>query len=95
MKPAMSLKIAKTAIQEIRLLLRSGNYEQALEIAEALRNLPLTQDNEAQSHDIEKSLVSYFNKHPDRKKLSHWDYCFHFHDKKKVVKTDLLEDAEA
>lgn len=76
MKPTTSLKIAKTAIQEIRLLLLCGRVAQALEMAEALRNLPLTEANKAQSKDIERGLVSYFNQYPERKNLSHWEFVF-------------------
>lgn len=72
MRNSAALKIAQTALQEIRLLLHRGNHEQALEVAEAMRNLPMIETNRVQAKTTRKSINHYLHRHPDRKSLSHW-----------------------
>ncbi len=72
MRNSAALKIAQTALQEIRLLLNRGNNDQALEVAEALRNLPIVETNRVQAKTTRQSINHYLHRHPDRKTLSHW-----------------------
>ncbi len=72
MRNSAALKIAQTALQEIRLLLHRGKSEQALEVAEALRNLPIIESNHVQAKTTRQSINHYLHHHPDRKSLSHW-----------------------
>lgn len=67
-----ALNIAKTGLQEIRILLHKGRARQALEMAEALRNLPVEEGNQYQNTATKQGLKDYLKKHSDRKKLSHW-----------------------
>lgn len=72
MRNRTALKIAKIGLQEIRLLLHKGKTEQALEVAEALRNLPLKETNRDQTNATRQGITHYLNRYEDRKKLSHW-----------------------
>lgn len=67
-----ALKIAKTSFQEIRLLLYQGNTQQALEMAEALRNLPLHESSESQADNTHNAILGYLQRYPDRRSVSHW-----------------------
>lgn len=76
MDHGIALQIAKTGILEIRVLLRSSKVDQALEIAEALKNIPLQESNAAQSEDMERSITNYLARYPERRELSHWQSLF-------------------
>lgn len=68
----IALRVAKTSIQEIRLLLRQGKYSQALVIAESVKNLPVDESNLAQELDIKANIAKYLSLYSDRRQLSHW-----------------------
>ncbi len=72
MRNKTALLIATTGLQEIRVLLRQGNTEQALEAAVALDNLPINETNTIQDMHTERAIEGYLSKYPDRKLLPHW-----------------------
>lgn len=67
-----ALKLAVTGLTEVRLLLRAGKVQQALELAEALRNIPSDNNAYGKVADLNRSLEKYFSKYPDRLTLTHW-----------------------
>ncbi len=71
-----SLDLTTTGLKEIRLLINSGRHHQALEVAEALKNVTPEASTPAKEMDIRKSLDRYFKKYPHRKDLSHWSEVF-------------------
>ncbi len=72
MTPQNALVIAKVVGQEIRVLLRENSIDKSLEIAEALRNLPLDGSNAAQAYDTERTICRYLKRYPHRQDLPHW-----------------------
>lgn len=72
MQHSIALLIAYTSLQEIRVLLRQGEDGQALEVADALKNLPVDQANSAQAENTREGIVTYLSNHPERRDLPHW-----------------------
>ncbi len=85
MRNNIALFIAKTGMQEIRVLLRQGKSTQALEMADSLNNLPMNQANSAQALHTTEAIAQYLSRYPCRRELSHW--------RDLLMATDIKADA--
>lgn len=72
MKNKTAVGIARSSLLEIRILLRQEKNEQALEIADAVTNLPVDESNLDQEQDVLARVKAYLDNHEDRAEMKHW-----------------------
>lgn len=73
MKNIDSLRVAKLALLEIRLLIKQKRFEQISDIAEVGSVIPIDESNTTLEELTLEKLGFYIDKYPERKSLTHFD----------------------
>lgn len=68
-----SLRVAKLALLEIRLLIKQGRFEQISDIAEVGSVIPIDESNTTLEELTLEKLGCYIKKYPERKSLTHFN----------------------